>query len=145
MKNLEGIAREVDSMRDRQDRPVEKKIRELLIGLRRCGIETEASCEGHLDHGFPYPWVDILPISLHMLLRVVAWQNRPGLPGGLVNTNTWVIRPGGVIRLIPEDKNLPLEKLQDMAVEFGLFLQRLPDEWFSYPRRLVLLMKGMLV
>lgn len=34
---------------------IDKGIRPLVVVLLLLGIKTEASCEGHLDHGHPYP------------------------------------------------------------------------------------------
>lgn len=34
-------------------------IESIVIVLNRNGVRTTQSCEGHLDHGLPYPWVRI--------------------------------------------------------------------------------------
>lgn len=124
MNRLESARREVDSLCDRLGKPLDEKIKELVIGLRCHGIRTIASCQGHLDHGLPYPWVDVEKHYLGILLKWVARENRPNLPNGKKNLNTWVIKPvAGSYRLIPEDKNLPLEEMQEKAEEFGFFLK----------------------
>ncbi len=130
MKNLEEIRKEVELIVDKLGKPIEENIKELVIGLRFCGIETEQSCEGHSDRGASYPWVAIPYEFAEKLLKVVAWQNRPKLANGSPNKNTWVIRPGADLRLMPERKDLPLKKLQKQALEFGLFLQNLSDDRF---------------
>lgn len=129
-KGLEAIRGKVEQMRDRLGKPVDKKVKKLVVGLNYCGIPTVASCEGHLDHGLPYPWVDVSYEYAEKLARVASWQNRPRLPNGRWNENTWVIRPGTFLRLMPENRNLPLKKLQEQANRFGLFLQKLPANWF---------------
>jgi hypothetical protein len=39
--------------------PIDKGILETVVALNALDIPTSGSCEGHLDHGLPYPWVDI--------------------------------------------------------------------------------------
>jgi hypothetical protein len=50
---------QVDALADKLGEPVDIGIRVMVAALHMHGIATYASCEGHLDHGFPYPWVDI--------------------------------------------------------------------------------------
>lgn len=38
---------------------IDPGIIELVAGLNLIGVNTTASCEGHLDWGLPYPWIDI--------------------------------------------------------------------------------------
>jgi hypothetical protein len=38
---------------------MEEGILETVVGLNAFGITTRQSCEGHLDWGWPCPWVDI--------------------------------------------------------------------------------------
>ena len=40
--------------------PVDQGILETVIVLNLLGLHTFQSCEGHLDHGHPYPWVTII-------------------------------------------------------------------------------------
>ncbi len=40
-------------------RPLDEGIMETVVVLNLLGIRTEASCEGHLDHGTAAPWIDI--------------------------------------------------------------------------------------
>lgn len=55
----ERIAREIDSTVDGLGKPLEEKIKESVIGLKAHGFGTTASCEGHVDSGLPYPWIDV--------------------------------------------------------------------------------------
>lgn len=126
---LEEVKKEVGSFQDRLGKSIEPKIEDLVIGLRRWGIATKASCEGHKERGCSYPWVDVPAKEAVRLSKLVSWQNRPKLPGGKDNLNIWVLRPGADIRLIPANRERPLEKMQEDAVEFGLFLQNLSDDW----------------
>lgn len=38
---------------------IDLKIKNLVSILNRLGITTTGSCEGHIDHGSPVPWVKI--------------------------------------------------------------------------------------
>lgn len=58
-RRWDEIAAEVDQITDRLGKPIDPGIRETVIGLMASGFDTEQSCEGHLDHGIPAPWVDI--------------------------------------------------------------------------------------
>lgn len=43
---------------DRIGCPIDEGIRETVVALNLLGFPTSQSCEGHLDHGCPYPWID---------------------------------------------------------------------------------------
>jgi hypothetical protein len=49
----------VNQMGDRLGSPVDEKIKETVVVLNLLGSRTIASCEGHLDWGCCYPWIDI--------------------------------------------------------------------------------------
>ncbi|MDP2864370.1 MAG: hypothetical protein Q8N73_01780 [bacterium] len=123
-RNLEEVRREVETIKDRLEEPIDSKIKDLVIGLRRWGIKTEASCQGHLLKGLPYPWVD------------VSWESTKDL-AKLVGLRTWVIKPFSTfVRLIPESKGerwniFKLLRLQRDTIAFGKFLQDIPDHYFK--------------
>ena len=56
---LPDIIQEVESLKDGLGHPIDEGIKPAVVALRYCGFNTIASCEGHLETGFPYPWVDI--------------------------------------------------------------------------------------
>ncbi len=128
-RNLEEVRKEVEKIRDNFGKPVEGKIKPLVIGLRRWGIKTRQSCEGHLSRALSYPWVSISKRQVSRVVKIMGRHNGLRLPDGKKNRNIWVLRPGGVLRLMPEEKNRDLEGMQKDAIERGLFLQNLPDEW----------------
>lgn len=49
----------VSRLTDKLGRGLDPGIRDTVIALNALGIHTAQSCEGHLDHGRPYPWVTI--------------------------------------------------------------------------------------
>jgi hypothetical protein len=51
---------------------IDSGILETVIALNALGIETSASCEGHLDHGIAAPWIDIEAKSASEDVRRVA-------------------------------------------------------------------------
>jgi hypothetical protein len=55
----DAMAADVDRWIDPTGCTVDDEIKEIVIALNLSGIKTTASCEGHLDHGEPFPWVDI--------------------------------------------------------------------------------------
>lgn len=136
-RSLEEVRKEVEAMRDACEEPPDKKIKDLLIGLRRWGIKTEASCQGHFFHGFPYPWIDVSWESLENLVHLVGlhWWNlsEGGEEEPASGKASWVIKPiGTFLRVIPEDKSRwKLRKLQKEAMDFGKFLQEIPENFFD--------------
>jgi len=44
LRDLEEVKREVEEIRDESGKRVDEKIKPLVIGLRRWGINTEFSC-----------------------------------------------------------------------------------------------------
>lgn len=50
---------EINNITDNLEHPVDQNIKEPVVALNAFGISTDGSCEGHLNHGLPYPWIDI--------------------------------------------------------------------------------------
>ncbi len=129
VRNLKEVIKEVKQISDSQETPIEKGIIDLVIGLRRWGIRTIQSCEGHKDDERSYPWVWVPISQARRVCRLVTWQNRPKLSKTKKNRNFWILRPGCSLLLIPENRNRSLGKMRQEAKEFGLFLQKLPSNW----------------
>lgn len=56
---------EAEVITDALGKRIDPAIRGTVVALRVHGFATQGSCEGHLDHGLPYPWVDIeSPLAL---------------------------------------------------------------------------------
>ena len=60
------ISLEVETWCDAVGYPIDPKIKDAVIALNAIGINTSASCEGHLDHGYPYPWVEFSICTLEI-------------------------------------------------------------------------------
>ncbi len=50
----------VATFTDKLGTPLDPGIEETVIALNLLGLQTVQSCEGHLDHGCPYPWVTVI-------------------------------------------------------------------------------------
>lgn len=53
---LEGC---FDNIVDNLGKKIDDGIKEAVVILTKIGFKTSASCEGHLNWGFPFPWIDI--------------------------------------------------------------------------------------
>jgi len=58
-KRFKEIRQEVDQMTDRLGYSIDPEIKGTVVALNAWELPTSASCEGHMDHGIPVPWVDI--------------------------------------------------------------------------------------
>ena len=47
----------ISRLTDKLGRGLDDGIRDMVIALNAFGITTVQSCEGHRDHGRPYPWI----------------------------------------------------------------------------------------
>lgn len=54
-----AIVAEATQITDANGKPIDAGIFETVVGLIANGIPTIQSCEGHLDQGEMYPWVDL--------------------------------------------------------------------------------------
>jgi hypothetical protein len=78
---------------------VDAGIRDTVTALRLLGFRTTASCEGHVDHGRPGPWVDVAfgKVTGHRLTRLLAEfaeEHRPEEPAAEL-TLTELLDPDG--------------------------------------------------
>lgn len=128
---------------------LDPKIRDLVIGLRRAGLETSTSCEGHPEKkGHPsYPQIniDLDPNESHskysrfLIDDILKIWNGIELKMKGEKKIAWGLEKSGVIKeLRPENINLPLVELQGGARKFGFWLQSLPDEFLRKIREKVI-------
>ena len=75
MQRWDELAEKFSHVTDKLDMPIDYGIFETVVALNALDIPTSASCAGHLDHGLPYPWVDI---GRHTEFCVIErWQTDP--------------------------------------------------------------------
>lgn len=53
------ISQSIEETTDTLGLPIDAGIKDVVIALNAVGLSTSSSCEGHLDWGRPYPWVEI--------------------------------------------------------------------------------------
>jgi len=64
----ESLVSDVERLRDSLGLHIDNEIKPLVVALRANGFSTTASCAGHVDHGLPYPWVDVVSHLAERLL-----------------------------------------------------------------------------
>jgi len=59
--------------------PIDDGILETVVALNLLGLRTCQSCEGHLDDGLPYPWVDFETDEFPTFRQALEDASREGL------------------------------------------------------------------
>ncbi len=59
MNKLDELKNKLYTTSDKLGKPIDPEILDTVVYLNFLGLRTVASCEGHLDHGLPTPWIDI--------------------------------------------------------------------------------------
>lgn len=111
--------------------PFDDHIKILVAGLRRFGILTEGSCDGHItEDKHNHPWISLPNKNdiWHLMWLSWVWQQQKGL--------LWVIdRSFNALGFQPApDATLTLARQQQDALNFGEFL--LSDNFKSVIKRL---------
>jgi len=57
--NWNRARRKVLRIADKLGRPIDTKLQKAVAALLVFGFETTASCQGHLNRGEPFPWIDV--------------------------------------------------------------------------------------
>jgi len=73
-RDLEEVRREVEEIKDESGK-VDKKIKPLVIGLRRWGVNTEFSCQGHRrskSEALSFPSVIISPKDYRKVKKLIS-------------------------------------------------------------------------
>jgi len=126
-KSLSVVRNYVNKIRDIDNHPIESGIKDLVIGLRRWGIDTIGSCQGHLS-GRHSPYIDVRYKDLKKASMLLWSWNDPN------NKNKWVLCPIGVdlVVVMPSktDKRR-LYKNKKEAKKFGIALQKIPADYFK--------------
>ncbi len=113
---------------DKLGEPIDKGIFDTVVALNILGFVTRQSCEGHLDHGLPYPWVDVTNKKDDLFLRLSKFYD--GRVVGFDSVITIDARGriksqgGDYLHLLPEDeRRARLNEYQGEMREFTLFLK----------------------
>ena len=59
-QQYEEMCKRVATFTDKLGATIDDGIFDTVVALNLLGFHTFQSCEGHLDHGYPYPWVTVL-------------------------------------------------------------------------------------
>jgi hypothetical protein len=59
-KIYQAVCERVSQFKDKLGLGVDPGIFDTVVALNLAGLTTYQSCEGHLDHGSPYPWVTVI-------------------------------------------------------------------------------------
>jgi hypothetical protein len=111
----------------RNSTKIDPKVRSLVNELQRLGIETFSSCQGHLESGLKYPWIDIVPEDARKLLSLVTWYNIQVYKKKAKSKVVWIILPRATMRLKPDENGFSLKELQESAMDFAKKLQELKN------------------
>ncbi len=119
--------------KERKKMNLDQKISILVMNLLRLGIRSLSSCQGHRNHGLPYPWVDIDSCDAKKVVNLVTWYNLLVYRKETRSRVPWIILPRATFRIMPEQRELDLKVLQTSAEDFGAkirTLKRIPDKAF---------------
>ncbi len=58
-QRYQEMCKRVSTLTDTLGATIDSGIFETVVVLNLLGLHTSQSCEGHLNHGYPYPWVTI--------------------------------------------------------------------------------------
>ncbi len=64
----------VEQFIDKLGQGIDPGIFEMVVALNLLGIHTSQSCEGHLDHGYAYPWITVVDAERKRLFTQV-WSH----------------------------------------------------------------------
>lgn len=84
IRQWDETAEKFRKVTDKLGKPIDAGIFDTVMALNVLGVPTTMSCEGHLDHGLPYPWVDIgwpspeFPVEIRLPGKVLS--NKPPSP-----------------------------------------------------------------
>jgi len=133
------VARTVDGMGKR----IDTGIMGVVLGLNAHGIRTTMSCEGHLDHGNPYPWVWVPTEDQGKLVEVLnafnhaneeegqrAMDRMPVIVCGFVEGEC-VLQSFGAACQNERDPKLKTERLAEYQREMQCFAVFLRDKFFE--------------
>lgn len=117
---------------DRLGKKIDDGIFETVVCLNMLGINTTSSCEGHLDWGLPYPWINIEPeieqkYQLHRYL-LQFYEKRPVNFESVLVFHGYKIRSQGAVfsdLLSATEQAQKLKLYQQEMAEFTAFMKSL--------------------
>lgn len=132
----EGCA-EVARFADKLGAPIDTGIFDTVVALNLLGMTTYQSCEGHLDHGCPYPWVTLVDAK-HEARTLVPWQQLCALKNEAQAVGTLEAHDAYIMaRNAFNVQNAPWERDDCLLDRVGVLLDAFYDDRKASPIRLV--------
>lgn len=130
---FDRVARTADGL----GRRIDLGVMGLVLALNASGVRTTASCEGHMDHGHPFPWVWVPSADSGLLdARLEAFYTRGGVPDRMLTScylleDTYILQPRGAAlqeRRTHDERAAALLGYQQEARRFAEWLR---DRFFE--------------
>jgi hypothetical protein len=124
---------------DRLGCPIDAGIFDTVVALNILGVHTTMSCEGHLDHGLAYPWIDTPIDNYHKLSdlltafyseRITAFDRRIIIISGAERCRIQSQGSGGGFLNLVVIEDRP-HKLSEYQSEMRAFTEFLKSIYFS--------------
>jgi len=104
--------------------------------LNASSVRTTQSCEGHLDHGFPYPWVRIVEQDCALLesLLETFYEHRAVVYDRMLSiehilTDEYMLRSHGGILQKSRDLDERAEKIKEYQQEMQSFAEFIKERF----------------
>jgi hypothetical protein len=118
---IDIISQNIDKTTDRLGKHIDPKIKRMVVALTVYGIKTTASCEGHLNWGYSYPWVDCEPnTKLQSLLDTFS-----------KNHNFWIEERGSAVKIyrLTARPSCTPQGLAQVQKEMNELAEKIIDSW----------------
>ncbi len=111
---------------DGQGCPVDEGITETVVALNLLGLHTCQSCEGHLDDGWPYPWVDFETDEFPAFNQALEEASREGLsPGEREARGAQLV----ALAVTLPSRGVLYARLEDLLCAYYRRYPAIPEEW----------------
>jgi excisionase family DNA binding protein len=114
----QNLEREFKRTVDGQGRHIDAGIMETVVAFNAAGCHTTASCEGHLDHGAAYPWLDVSSTQADDVADKIAMLLYEGKR-----------EDPETQRLMQEHRRLLLQAEYELVQHLNAFYQRQPFDY----------------
>lgn len=132
----EAVFDRIARITDKRGRRIDPGIMGLVLALNAHKVRTTQSCEGHMTHGFSYPWILIKNVvTLGQLLEAFYMQRTAPYDTMLtiehLLTDEYRLRPHGGILQEKRDTSAQIAHLAIYQTEVLTFAEYLRDRFFE--------------
>lgn len=117
---------------------LDPRIENVVLALNERGVHTTQSCEGHLGHGLPYPWVRVEEADCEALQKLLGafYQQHPMVYDRVLTiecllADEYMLRPHGGILQESRASSEREERLTEYQAEMQCFAEWLRDRFFE--------------